>query len=173
MGIFYNPANKYMQNGKSYVTAGNATGSTIGANATVEGINNTASGEVAHAQGMNTTASGQASTSLGKNTTASGVSSVALGTNTTARVENQVVLGKYNAPDDGAIVIIGGGISSNPRNLLRIDAQTGNITTWSGQSLIAAPPTNNGTYVYRFTNGTGSWISAIDAGICVWSAIPE
>ena len=162
-----------MQNGKSYVTAGQASGSTIGANATVEGINNIASAEAAHAEGKNNTASGNYAHAQGLSTTASGQASTALGTNTTATIANQVVLGAYNATDSGAIVIIGGGTESNPRNLLRIDAQTGNITNLSGQSLIVSPPTNTGTYVYQFNNGAGSWISAIDAGICVWSAIPE
>lgn len=173
MSIFYNPAHKYMQNGKSYVTAGQASGSTIDANATAEGINNIASGEAAHAEGKNNTASGKYSHAQGINTSATAQASTALGTNTIAKVTNQVVLGTYNADDANAIVIIGGGTEANPRNLLRIDAQTGNVTNWGGLSLIAAPPTNNGTYVYQFSHGTGSWISAVDAGICVWSAIPE
>lgn len=173
MSTFYNPTYKYMQNGKSYVTAGKAANSTLGANATAEGTNNTASGTASHAEGNSNTASGQYSHAQGTNTTASGQASTALGTNTTASQTNQVVLGTYNAADNDAIVIIGGGTAANPRNLLRVDAATGNVTNWGGKSLIEAPPTNNGTYVYRFTHGTGSWISAIDAGICVWSAIPE
>ena len=173
MSIFYNPAYKYMQNGKSYVTAGSAVGATLGLNATAEGINNTSSGEAAHTEGKNNTASGNYSHAQGLNTTASGQASTALGTNTTATIANQVVLGAYNTADNDAIVIIGGGTSSNPRNLLRVDAQTGNITNLSGQSLIVSPPTNTGTYIYQFKNNAGSWISTIDAGICVWSAIPE
>lgn len=173
MSTFYNPAHKYMQNGKSYVTAGKAANSTLGANATAEGTNNVASAEAAHAEGKNNIASGKYSHAQGVNTTASGQASTALGTNTTASQTNQVVLGTYNAADNDAIVLIGGGTAANPMNLLRIDAATGNVTNRGGKSLIEAPPVNNGTYVYRFSNGTGSWISAIDAGICVWSAIPE
>jgi hypothetical protein len=167
LGVFYNPAREYMKNGKSYVTAGRAAGSTLDANATAEGINNTASGEAAHAEGKNNTASGNYSHAQGINTLASGQASTALGTNTAAKATNQVVLGTYNADDANAIVIIGGGTAANPRNLLRVDAQTGNVTNLSGQSLIAAPPTNNGTYVYQFSNGVGSWVSLADAGIGV------
>ena len=173
MSTFYNPVHKYMQNGKSYVTAGKASGSAIGANATVEGINNTASAEAAHAEGKNNIASGKYSHAQGINNVASGQASTAIGTNTKAKIANQVVLGTYNVDDAGAIVIIGGGTEQNPRNLLRIDAQTGNVTNLNGKTLIDAPPTTNGTYVYKLEHGAGSWISAIDAGICVWSAIPE
>lgn len=173
MGIFYNPARKYMQNGKSYVTAGRAIGSTIDANATAEGINNIASGEAAHAEGKNNTASGKYSHAQGINTTASGEASTALGTNTTASETNQIVLGKYNVADSDAIIIIGNGSSSAPKNILRVDAITGNVTDSFGRSLIIPPPMSNGIYIYKFLNGIGSWVSPENAGIGVWSPLPE
>lgn len=48
----------YMQKGVDYVTAGQKSGTTLGVNATIEGISNTASGYNAHAEGANNIASG-------------------------------------------------------------------------------------------------------------------
>ena len=59
-----------MQKGIDYVTAGQLPGSTLGTKATVEGVDNVASGSYSHAEGAKTTASGSYSHAEGSNTSA-------------------------------------------------------------------------------------------------------
>ena len=73
-----------MIKGQDYVTAGQASGTTLGDCATAEGYNTTASGESSHAEGSDTTASGYSSHAEGSHTIASGNSSHAEGNGTTA-----------------------------------------------------------------------------------------
>lgn len=74
----------YMKKGVDYVTAGQKSGTTLGANSTAEGINNTASGDYSHAEGYNTTAKGNYSHAEGENTIANRKDSHAEGVSTTA-----------------------------------------------------------------------------------------
>jgi len=67
-----------------YICAGQKSGTTLGANATAEGINTTASGEHAHAEGGLTEATGFNSHAEGEQTVASGGFSHAEGALTTA-----------------------------------------------------------------------------------------
>lgn len=77
-------ATAYMQKGVDYVTAGKKSGTTLGDNATAEGLNTTASGPTSHTEGYMTTASGSMSHAEGISTTASGSYSHAEGNRTTA-----------------------------------------------------------------------------------------
>ena len=117
-----------------YVQAGALEDSSIGALATAEGRNTTASGDYshaegnyteatgssAHAEGQNTTASGTASHAEGENTTASGNYSHAEGENTIASSKHQHVQGKFNKEDSSGtyahIVGNGTGASSSSRS---------------------------------------------------------
>lgn len=61
----------FMAKGRDYVTAGNTSNSTIGANATVEGSGNTATGQYAHAEGNGTHANALTAHAEGSYATAS------------------------------------------------------------------------------------------------------
>ena len=74
-------------NANGYIRTGQYSGSTIGADATIEGRDNTASGDTSHAEGVNATASGRISHAEGLVTTASGNMSHAEGFQTTASGE--------------------------------------------------------------------------------------
>ena len=76
--------NEFMEKGKDYVTAGNTSNSTIGANATVEGSGNTAIGQNAHAEGAGTHANAVTAHSEGTSTNATERQSHAEGLSTTA-----------------------------------------------------------------------------------------
>ena len=69
---------------KSYVTAGQKAGTTLGQYATAEGYNTEATGQYSHAEGYKTTASGNHSHAESSGTTASGDYSHAEGNGTTA-----------------------------------------------------------------------------------------
>ena len=71
-------------NADGYIRTGQHSGSVIGIGATVEGIDNIASGRASHAEGVNTTASEETSHAEGLATTASGNYSHAEGIDTTA-----------------------------------------------------------------------------------------
>lgn len=71
-------------NANGYVRAGQKSGTTIGAAATAEGLNTTASGNKSHAEGNNTTASGINSHAEGNGTVASAANSHAEGSGTVA-----------------------------------------------------------------------------------------
>lgn len=73
-----------MTKGVDYVTAGQLTGSTLGTKATVEGFDNTASGDYSHAEGTQSIASGIVSHAEGTQCTASGGNSHAEGQHTNA-----------------------------------------------------------------------------------------
>lgn len=81
---FLTTLDNVMIQGVNYVTAGQKSGSTLGAAATAEGYSTTASGEASHAEGSNTTASGNWSHAEGASTTASSSWSHAEGSSTTA-----------------------------------------------------------------------------------------
>ena len=85
----------YMKKGVDYVTAGKASGTTLGTNATAEGYSNTASGMYSHAEGAATTASGNYSHAEGQQTTASSSPSHAEGSNTTASGNASHAEGQY------------------------------------------------------------------------------
>lgn len=131
-------------NGTGRVTAGKASGTTIGVDATAEGAGNTASGSYSHAEGLDTkaleseshaegtssTASGYASHAEGYQTTASGIASHAEGYGTIAQGDYSHVSGRYNkavtgpsseTSTDGSIFIVGNGTSDTARtNAFRI-----------------------------------------------------
>lgn len=121
-------------NYNGYIQIGALSGSTVGALATAEGRNTTASGSYSHAEGnyteatgssshaegQTTTASGTASHAEGENTTASGSCSHAEGEGTIASSKNQHVQGKYNKEDSSEtyahILGNGTGLSSSSRS---------------------------------------------------------
>lgn len=136
--------------GRDYVTAGRASGATLGTKATAEGDSTTASDTGAHAEGGKTTASGIYSHAEGIFTTASGPASHTEGFYTTAQRRSQHVFGEYNVldvtgsttSDKGTYVeIVGNGTSSTRSNARTLD--------WSGNEVLAgkltvgAGPTNN------------------------------
>ena len=95
----------YMVKGRDYVTAGQQAGTTLGQNATAEGIDTTASGDVSHAEGEGTTAT----------------------------AKHQHVGGKFNIPDAANssgigtyAEIIGNGTSNNDRSNARTLDWNGN-----------------------------------------------
>lgn len=71
-------------NSNGYIRTGQASGTTVGASATCEGVGTTALGIASHAEGVNTNASKMASHAEGNGTTASGSCSHAEGDETTA-----------------------------------------------------------------------------------------
>lgn len=82
-------------NTSGYIRKGQKSDTTIGAYATCEGNNTTASAQSAHAEGGSTTASGTNSHAEGVMTTASGKQSHAEGSNTTASGTNSHVEGQF------------------------------------------------------------------------------
>ncbi len=74
-------------NNTGYVTAGQKSGTTLGAYSTAEGYNTTASGKASHAEGNGSAASSTGAHAEGSKTTASANSSHAEGYNTTASVD--------------------------------------------------------------------------------------
>lgn len=92
----------FMIKGTDYVTAGQASISTLGDCATAEGHSTTASGEASHAEGYSATASGEASHAEGSDTTASGDYSHAEGAGTTASGEDSHAEGYYTTASGGS-----------------------------------------------------------------------
>lgn len=80
----YGDPDTYMIKGTDYVTAGKKANTTLGVNATAEGLDTTASSAQAHAEGKNTVASGSYSHAEGEGSTASGQNAHAEGWYTTA-----------------------------------------------------------------------------------------
>lgn len=74
----------YMQKNVDYVTAGQSDISTLGTDATAEGLRNNASGNYSHAEGLRTTASNTASHAEGESTQATGYNSHAEGSGSIA-----------------------------------------------------------------------------------------
>ena len=119
-------------NGNGYIRAGQLDGATIGALATAEGRNTTASGDYCHAEGNYTDATGTASHAEGQSSVASGTASHAEGDNTEAlsyashaeghgtiaNGEGSHAQGRYNIKDTGAIYahIVGNGSSASARS---------------------------------------------------------
>lgn len=75
---------KLLRNQTNYVSAGQKANTTLGAKATAEGNNTTASGDNSHAEGVNTKATNTNAHAEGSGTTSSSNSSHAEGVNTTA-----------------------------------------------------------------------------------------
>lgn len=135
-------------NMEGYVRAGALSGSTVGALATAEGRNTTASGSYshaegnyteatgssAHAEGQNTTASNTAAHAEGENTTASGAYSHAEGENTIASSKHQHVQGKFNKEDSAGTYahIVGNGTGASTSS--RSNAHT---LDWNGNAWYA------------------------------------
>ena len=135
-------------NTDGYVQAGALSGSTVGALATAEGRNTTASGSYSHAEGnyteatgssshaegQNSTASGTAAHAEGENTTASGAYSHAEGENTLASSKHQHVQGKFNKEDTAGTYahIVGNGTGTSTSS--RSNAHT---LDWSGNAWFA------------------------------------
>lgn len=128
---------------KSYVSAGQKAGTTLGSCATAEGNSTTASNSSAHAEGSGTTASGLYSHAEGNKSIASGSMSHAEGSNTQAlhnyshaggdhtitSAPHQTVIGKYNTDNAKALFIIGDGASdTNRSNAFEIISKTVNGT---------------------------------------------
>lgn len=86
-----------------------------------EGIDTVASGGSAHAEGNGTIASGFYAHSEGYQTSSSGNSSHAEGIGTDARANGQHVQGKWNEVDETLAHIVGGGTSTEPKNIHTID----------------------------------------------------
>ena len=135
-------------NSNGYVQIGALSGSTVGALATAEGRNTTASGAYSHAEGnyteatgssshaegQNTTASNTAAHAEGENTTASGAYSHAEGENTIASAKHQHVQGKFNKEDSAGTYahIVGNGTGASTSS--RSNAHT---LDWSGNAWFA------------------------------------
>ena len=135
-------------NSNGYVQVGALSGSTVGALATAEGRNTTASGSYSHAEGnyteatgssshaegQNTTASNTAAHAEGENTTASGAYSHAEGENTIASAKHQHVQGKFNKEDSAGTYahIVGNGTGASTSS--RSNAHT---LDWSGNAWFA------------------------------------
>lgn len=95
--------------------------STIGTFSTVEGLNQTASGDSAHAEGYNTNATGDYSHTEGFKTSATGNYSHAQNYTTVAGYESQTVIGKFNDNQSTNAFEIGNGTSSTPSNAFMVD----------------------------------------------------
>ena len=135
-------------NSNGYVQIGALSGSTVGALATAEGRNTTASGSYSHAEGnyteatgssshaegQNTTASNTAAHAEGENTTASGAYSHAEGENTIASSKHQHVQGKFNKEDSAGTYahIVGNGTGTSTSS--RSNAHT---IDWNGNGWFA------------------------------------
>lgn len=129
-------------NGNAAHAEGDRTYATEFAHA--EGLDTKANGQSSHAEGMSTTASGlhshvegvgtrtwgAASHAEGFKTVANGEAAHAegIGTITASGVAAQHVSGQYNVPDTRAAFIVGGGTDENNRkNLMSINATTGDV----------------------------------------------
>lgn len=140
---------QYMVKGTDYVTAGQASGSTLGTGATAEGVNNTASGKYSHVEGSNSTASGESSHagghyghaigkysfSGGNNTYARETGSFAIGTQSEAKhsysvaegnytqtgASYQHVMGMYNVGKANTFLEIGNGTYNNRNNVFEVN----------------------------------------------------
>lgn len=112
-----------------------------GDNSHSEGYYAVASGWSSHAEGDSTTASGLRSHAEGWGSKASGDSSHAQNNHTIAASANQTALGRYNKSDEEGkyAVIVGGGTSSLPKNILTIDWK-GNVEQ-NGVSTFSSAPT--------------------------------
>ena len=140
----------FMQKGVDYVTAGQASDTTLGTKATAEGIDTTASGNYSHAEGRQASATGVGSHAEGYDTTASnnyshaeGYDTVASGRyshvegrSTEANSMSQHVFGEYNISDIGSasargtyVEIVGNGTSDAFSNARTLD--------WSGNEVLA------------------------------------
>lgn len=126
-----------------YIHAGQKSGTTLGANATAEGINTTASGEHAHAEGGLTEARGFNSHAEGEQTVASGGFSHAEGALTTAS-------GGYSHAE-GSTTVAGGDSSHAEGNNT---TASGNCSHAEGQSTIASGTSSHaeGSYTVASAN---------------------
>ena len=135
-----------MLKGVDFVTAGKASGVTLGTNATAEGFSNSA-GNYAHAEGYQVVAAGSNSHAEGESTTANGLNSHAEGSHTTANTKSQHVFGEYNVLDiqgDAStrgkyIELVGNGTSSERSNARTLDWY-GNETL-AGKLTVGSSPT--------------------------------
>lgn len=152
----------YMQKGVDYVTAGQASDTTLGTKATAEGIDTTASGNYSHAEGRQASATGVGSHAEGYDTVASenyshaeGYSAIASGryshaegTSTTAQRKAQHVFGEYNVLDTAGttttrgtyVEIVGNGSSTSARSNARTLDWSGNEVL-AGKLTVGAAPT--------------------------------
>lgn len=143
-------ANGGTGNADGYVRAGQKAATTMGAGATAEGTNTTASGQAAHAEGIGTTSEGQASHAEGWSTLAHGIESHAEGIgcqaqgtaahaegygayaianythaggyNTNAGYNYQTAIGKYNKNESDSYFEIGDGtgVGSDRHNVFAV-----------------------------------------------------
>lgn len=135
-------ANGGTGNTTGYVQAGRKTNTTIGANATAEGFNTTASGMYSHAEGYWTQSTSTNSHAEGDNsvasngtahaqnyhTTASGANSSSAGNYTVAGYQDQFVIGKFNDNKSANLFEVGNGTAVAARsNALELDG-SGNLT---------------------------------------------
>lgn len=150
---FQNAANEinsnYMKIGVHYVTAGRASGATLGNKATAEGVETTASGNYSHAEGNSTTASGQFSHAEGDNTTASGNGSHTEGNETTAS--------GYISHAEGSFTIASGHASHTEGFYTTAQRRSQHVFgEYNVLDVTGSTTSDKGTYVEIVGNGTSS-----------------
>ena len=168
-------------NSNGYVQIGALSGSTVGALATAEGRNTTASGAYSHAEGnyteatgssshaegQNTTASNTAAHAEGENTTASGAYSHAEGENTIASAKHQHVQGKFNKEDSAGtyahIVGNGTGASTSSRSNAHTLDWEGNAW-YAGDIYVGGISQNDSDASKVITKADQQWTLLYDSG---------
>ena len=194
-------ANGGTGNTTGYVQAGRKTNTTIGANATAEGFNTTASGMYSHAEGYWTQSTGTNSHVEGDNsissnsathaqnyhTTASGNYSSAAGDYTVAGYQDQFVVGKYNNNKSTNIFEVGIGTGANARaNGLELDGSgnltvAGTVTDGNGNNLSALASyleqtvtlSTSASTTVTFTDSSITASSFIEYACSQWDLVPE
>ena len=103
-------------NTSGYVRIGAESGSTIGARATVEGINNIGSGDCSHAEGRENIAAGDYSHVGGQGNiiTENGLRSIAHGEKNKVTNENSLVIGECIQVNGSNSLVVGSGKNSTP-----------------------------------------------------------
>lgn len=145
-------ANGGTGNSDGYIQTGHNGNSDIGANATIEGLNNEASGRQAHAEGIGSHAIGNQSHAEGRTCQAYSDYSHAEGLNTwtDSNVEAQHVCGKYNNNKNDTLLEVGNGTASdlNSRSNAFEVTIDGYIRTHNNATKIAFGVDENGNYGY-------------------------
>lgn len=127
-------------NADGYIRTGQHSGSVIGIGATVEGIDNIASGDGSHAEGVNTTASGSYSHVEGFSTIAKGIASHVFGEYNEEDVNN---ITRHSGEGYGNYVeIVGNGSADNARSNARTLDWNGNEIL-AGKLTVGINPTND------------------------------
>ena len=103
-----------------YIQTGQKSGTTIGSNATIEGINNVASQIGSHTEGAENIAAGSYSHAEGYSNTASGNKSHAGGSYNIVAYDNQTAIGKYNSNKSTTLFEVGNGTNSARSNAFEV-----------------------------------------------------